>query len=162
MRTALLLLVLSCTNLSCAAHRSAAGSAGSGGAKEPAAEAWAARALATIPVLLVQLAASEDGYRLAGVSETRGAATLSPWKNRAVSLTAVDERGETVATLFVDNPRLARTTSTPHLNRTLPTGMLRVRLPEPQRIRSLQVVVRDGPNAGLETVFELPGKRALK
>jgi hypothetical protein len=108
----------------------------------------------TIPVLQVQLRATESGYSLVSSRRATGIPTLSFDLEREVVLTARDENGAVVAALSVPNPRSAHTTGARRPRTVvLPEGFLFVRLANPDTIQRLEISVRRGPNQDLRQSF---------
>lgn len=108
-----------------------------------------ATALAAGSVDLVELTfeASEGGYVLTGSRRTSGEPTLAMVNDRDVLVTARDASGKAVHTVSVDNPRLVRTAgSGKPATGVLPRATFIVRLPRPDDVRSVDVMVRGGPN----------------
>ena len=105
--------------------------------------------LAADSVDLVELTfeASEGGYALTGTRRTNGAPTLAIVNDRDVLITARDASGKAVHTVSVDNPRLVTTAgSSKPGTAVLPRATFTIRLPRPDDVRSVDVMVRGGPN----------------
>ena len=105
--------------------------------------------LAPDSVDLVELTfeASDAGYALTGARRTSGAPTLAIINDRDVLITARDGSGKPVHTVSVDNPRLVTTAgSSKPGTAVLPRATFTIRLPRPDDVRSVDVMVRGGPN----------------
>ena len=100
---------------------------------------------------------SASGYTLAGTRRMLGAPTLAIVQDRDVLITARDASGRVVQTLSVDNPRLVTTAGSKNPGTAvLDRALLTVRLPSPDSIRIVEVLVRSGPNERETRSFDIP------
>jgi hypothetical protein len=104
-------------------------------------------------VLQVTFRATDSGYTLVHVRHTLGTPTLGFDPDREVLVTARDARGQPIVALAVPNPRTV--TCLGPVATTRAEAFLNLRFPEPVSIRSLEAVVRGGPNEGLRQVFAI-------
>lgn len=114
--------------------------------------------LAPGAVDLVELTfeASDGGYALTSAHRTIGAPTLSIVNDRDVLITARDGSGKAVHTVSVDNPRLVHTAgSSKPGTAVLPRATFSIRLPRPDDVRSVDVMVRGGPNERFTRSFNV-------
>jgi hypothetical protein len=112
---------------------------------------------AAAELLALTFEASAAGYALVGTSLTAGAPTLAIDQDRDVLISARDDSGHAFQSVSVFNPRLATTAgSTNPATAVLDRASFTVRLPHPDRIRSVDVVVRRGPNEGVRQTFPVP------
>jgi hypothetical protein len=108
-------------------------------------------------VLELTFDVSASGYTLAGTRRTLGAPTLGIVQDRDVLITARDASGHVVQTLSVDNPRLVTTAGSKNPGTgVLDRATLTVRLPSPDTIRIVEVLVRSGPNERESRSFDIP------
>jgi len=99
------------------------------------------------PVLEITLEATEGGYRVLDSARRMGSPTLAIIQSRDVLIRAYDSSGSVIESVSVANPRQTRAAGTGGSgNLILPRGTVTVRLPAPERIASVEVVVRRGPN----------------
>jgi hypothetical protein len=105
------------------------------------------------PVLLVRVTADVGTYKAELVRKV-GVPTNAIVQHRDVQVTARSLSGEVVGQVTVDNPRLARTVGSKEPKKVeLPSGRFSVLFGSPTEIRSVEVVVRAGPDAGLRQIF---------
>jgi len=105
----------------------------------------------SVPVLQVSLRATPAGYTLVQARRAIGTPTLAFDPDLPVVVTASGPGGARMFWISVPNPR------TGHADRelVLQEGFLSLRLPDPDSIRSLDILVRSGPNAGLHQSFPI-------
>lgn len=105
---------------------------------------------APVEVLQVTFEATEAGYGLVEVSRVLGVPSRAIHEDRPVRITALDESGEPVHSISVFDPREVRTTGTRDPStKVRASGTLILRFANPDSIRSFDVEVHEGPNAGL-------------
>ena len=101
----------------------------------------------SVELLELSFEASEGGYALTGSRRTTGAPTLAIVNDRDVLITVRDGSGKPVHTVSVDNPRVVQTAgSSKPGSAVLPRATFTIRVPRPDDVRSVDVMVRGGPN----------------
>ena len=110
----------------------------------------------SVPVLLVELRASESGYVLVSARRSLGTPSLAFDPDREVLVTALKSDGSRLASISVPNPRTAHSAGEKEARElVLESGSLSLRLPDPDSIRALELFVRRGPNEGFHQVFRI-------
>ena len=105
------------------------------------------------PVLVARFEASASGYNLTAL-QARAAPTSAVVKDRDVRIVAKDEQGRPLASVSVDNPREIFASGATNVARTVDArSTFTVFLPQRDLIRSLDLAVLRGPNAGLRRTF---------
>lgn len=106
-------------------------------------------------VLIVRFEATAQGYSMTG-RKGLGVPTMAIVLNREVVITARDGNGKALGTVSVFNPRDVRTTGSKRPARdVLDKGSFTVAFPSPDHIRSIDVFVRGGANAGHKQAFNI-------
>lgn len=107
------------------------------------------------PLLAVKLEASDAGYTLKAF-RTTGTPTSRISLNRDVEIKALDKDGKPVMSVSIDNPRDVHTTGTERpATAVLSKAKVTVFLVSPDQIRSIEVNVLRGANAGLKKTFSI-------
>ncbi|MGH8195653.1 MAG: hypothetical protein ACREQ8_14825 [Woeseiaceae bacterium] len=105
-------------------------------------------------MLQVTFRATAQGYAITRMRQVMGAPTLAINQDRAVLLVAADPNGSVVASVSVPNPRVVHTAgSRDPATAVLDEATFTVNFPDPQAIRSIDVTVREGPNAAYKQRF---------
>ncbi|MBX2992341.1 MAG: hypothetical protein KF749_14415 [Bacteroidetes bacterium] len=108
-----------------------------------------------IPVLLVRVEATKDGY-IATPFRATGVPSPTIHAEGDVMLKALDEQGRAVSIVAVDNPRAIRTAgSTKPDTGELDKATFTVTFAKPDNIRSVEITVIGGPNAGLKQALRI-------
>ena len=116
-----------------------------------------------VPVLVVTVDATPKGYTVS-TARRSGVPTSSLVQDRAVAVTAKDPAGATVATVSVPNPREVHAVGKAKSGardegraevRVVERGRFTVMLPSPERIASVEVHVRSGPDAGVKQAISV-------
>ncbi len=111
-----------------------------------------------VPVVLVRVEATESGYTLRPFSAL-GAPTSTLVQTGDVLLKATDAAGRVLATVAVENPRVARTAGSKRPETAvLPSGSFTVAFGKLDSIRNIEVTVLTGPNAGLKQTLPIDPK----
>ena len=108
------------------------------------------------PVLVLNFKASDSGYEL-GYVHTQSVPTQSIFLDRDVLIEALDAEDKRVTAVSVFNPRDARSIgpSKDPLHVVLEQVKFTVALTQPQRIKTIRIVVRRGANVGLEATYPI-------
>lgn len=110
-----------------------------------------------VPVLVVTFTATDAGYTAAATTR-QGVPTSAIHQDRDVLVVARDPSGAHVASVSVDNPRLIRTTGARDPATAVRAhGTFTLALPNPDRIATVEVTVRRGPNADFKETFPVVG-----
>lgn len=108
-----------------------------------------------VPVLLVRIEATKEGYT-AMPFRAMGVPSPTIHTEGDVVLKALDEQGRAVSTVAVDNPRAIRTAgSTKPETGELDKATFTVTFAKPDNIRSVEMTVISGPNAGLKQALRI-------
>lgn len=110
------------------------------------------------PVLLLRVEATESGYTVRPF-RAMGAPTSTLNRGGDVVIKSLDASGKVLATVTVENPRLARTAGSqrPEIA-VLPAGSFTVSLGKIDSIRNIEITVMSGPNAGFKQTLPVDPK----
>jgi len=107
------------------------------------------------PMLLLNLLASQTGYTLLESKTSMAISSVSDNQGDDLLLIARGEHGEVISRTSIANPMFRRVRGGSPSARLEETEFV-VRLSDPDRIRSVEIEVRRGPNNGLRCAFDIP------
>jgi hypothetical protein len=114
-----------------------------------------------VPIVLLQVVADESGYSVTPF-RALGAPSSTINQEGDVVITAMNADGRPIAVTVVDNPRAVRTAgSRDPKTATLPSARFTISFANPDSIRSIEIKVVEGPNAGFSRTI-LINPRELK
>lgn len=107
------------------------------------------------PLIAVKLEASDSGYTIQAF-RSAGTPTSTIHQDRDVVVKTFDEQGGLLTSVTIDNPREAHTTGSKHsATAILPKATATIFLPRPDAVRSIEVTVIKGANAGLKQKLDV-------
>jgi hypothetical protein len=108
-----------------------------------------------VPLVAARFDASDAGYALRAF-RAMGTPTSKIDQSRDVLIRALDAQGNVVSSVSVENPRDVHTVgSTNPARSVLPAATFTVFFQNPDAIRSIEISVAKGPNAGFKQSFRI-------